>query len=57
MEGFSKSLAYFAGGSVCLIIALKFLIEIGVLGWALGLFGLVLLERGTFVLRGLKPRQ
>lgn len=52
-----KSLFYFLGGVACLVVALKYLNEIGILGWSLGLFGLILLERGTFVLRGLKPRQ
>ena len=57
MEELSKSLFYFMGGFACLFVALKYTVEMGILGWALGLFGLILLERGTFVFRGLKPRQ
>ena len=52
-----RSVSYLAGGLAILSVTLSHFTEMGILGWGVGLFGLILLERGTFVFRGLKPRQ
>lgn len=52
-----KSLVYFAASLACLYITFSQLTETGIMGLGIGLFGLILLERGIYVFRGLKPRQ